>query len=624
MKHARRAAWWTLPSLLCLAVFWYGVKAWFQADDFAWLGLGMEVEDWPGFLHAMFSPRAQGTIRFWSERLFFMGFYALYGLDALPFRIWVFLTQFANLALVASIAARVSGSRAAGFWAAVFWGVNASAAWVLTWTSAYNQVLCAFFLLLAFHFLLRFVETGRRRYEVLQWAAFLAGFGAHELNAVYPALAGGYALLCARKHFRRTLPLFGPSLAYAALHLFLVPRETTGPYAMHFDASILTTLATYWSWTVGPSWLLTPWNTPRALVVAGVALVTVALLGFALRSALRRDWRPAFFAAWYLAAIAPVLPLRDHLTEYYPYVAAIGLAMLGGFAFSSAWRRGTAWKAGAVLAAAVYFVLAVPSARSSSKWVHDRSRRVERLVLGLERAHELHPGRTILLHGVDNALFYTGVLDRPFRLFGARVFLAPGSEAAISALPGYGDPAEFILPAEAAARALDNGAVVVYDAGGHRLRNITSVYAGLFRYRGKAPAPRRIEAASPLMDYLFGPEWYPADQWSRWMPAKASLRIAGPASPSEKLVLRGICPAENLAAGPVDLTVAADGIPLAPARITAANASFEFAFALPESLVGKESIRVEIGVSRAVAPPGAGRELGLAFGAIELATEPRP
>ena len=58
----------------------------------------------------------------------------------------------------------------------------------LGWTCVYNQVLCGFLMLLAFHFLLRFLETGRRRDELLQWAAFLIGFGALELNVVYPAL----------------------------------------------------------------------------------------------------------------------------------------------------------------------------------------------------------------------------------------------------------------------------------------------------------------------------------------------------------------------------------------------------------------------------------------------------
>ena len=37
---------------------------------------------------------AQGTVRPLSERLFFLGFWHLFGMEALPYRIFVFATQF--------------------------------------------------------------------------------------------------------------------------------------------------------------------------------------------------------------------------------------------------------------------------------------------------------------------------------------------------------------------------------------------------------------------------------------------------------------------------------------------------------------------------------------------------
>src|SRR6202035_3797874 len=122
-----------------------------------------------------------------------MAGFGLFGLDALPFRIVIFATQFANLALVASIGARIAGLRAAGFWAAIFWVLNSSQVEPLGWICVYNQVMCGFFLLLALRFLIRFIQVAQasglhaaRRYELLQWTAFLLGFGALELNLVYP------------------------------------------------------------------------------------------------------------------------------------------------------------------------------------------------------------------------------------------------------------------------------------------------------------------------------------------------------------------------------------------------------------------------------------------------------
>src|ERR1039458_10256349 len=153
-------------ALFCLAVHWRGFAAWFRADDFAWMSLTLGVHNFPDVLKALFSPMAEGTIRPLSERGFFMAGFALFGLHALPFRIAIFATQIANLALVASIGRRLTGVSGAGFFAAIFWTANNSTATALGWASAYNQVLCAFFLLLAFHFLLRYIETGEGRYKI--------------------------------------------------------------------------------------------------------------------------------------------------------------------------------------------------------------------------------------------------------------------------------------------------------------------------------------------------------------------------------------------------------------------------------------------------------------------------
>src|SRR5262245_52167533 len=114
-------------------------------------------------------------------------------------RVIIFGTQFPNLALVASIGTRLTGRRAAGLCAAILWAVHSSALEPLGWICVYNQVLCAFFLLLAFHFLLKFTETGVRRYEAGMWIVFVLGFGAQELNVVFPAIAAAYTCLAARK-----------------------------------------------------------------------------------------------------------------------------------------------------------------------------------------------------------------------------------------------------------------------------------------------------------------------------------------------------------------------------------------------------------------------------------------
>src|SRR5258708_20525032 len=124
----------------------------------------------------------------------------------------------ADVALVAWIARRIAGSGTAGFFAPVLWIANTALATVMAWNSAYNEALCALFLLSAMACFIRYAETGRRVFWWWQLVVFTLGFGALEVNVVYPALAAAYVLLVApaprRNRMLMTLiPLFLISLA---------------------------------------------------------------------------------------------------------------------------------------------------------------------------------------------------------------------------------------------------------------------------------------------------------------------------------------------------------------------------------------------------------------------------
>jgi hypothetical protein len=376
---------------------------------------------------------------------------------------------------------------------------------------------------------------------------------------------------------------------------------------MHFTGAVLRTFGKYWTWSVGPVFVYSP-LLPSWTLWAGLVLITAGLLTFAVRKWNSGARGAAFCLAWFVIVLGPVLPLRDHLTEYYVFLPVLGLAWLGGWALVEAPR------AVAIAAVAVYALIQLPTTIATTRWNHDVSQRVRALVEGVESAHEQHPKQSILLEGVDSELFWQSVRDKPFRLYGAdNVYLSPGSERRIEAHPDLGDVAEFVLPAGVVANALTHDEVVVYDVRGPRLRNITSVYAAQPR---DARPPLRIDAASPLTQYLLGPEWYPSDGDHRWMPKRASFRIGGPDAPGRKLYLRGDCPDEQLKSGPLELTVTVDGTAL-PAVAIREN-SFEFAFALPDSVVGKPEMQVTIEVSRVIRPASDPRDLGLVFGAFEV------
>src|SRR5215831_7870323 len=235
---AKSIALWVIPPLVSLVLFWPGLVSWFQRDDFAWLGLRDLVHNWGDLWSALFHPYAQGTIRTLSERIYFLSFYSLFGLHALPYRILGFLTHFANLTMIAIVTRKISGSRTAGFWAALFWGVNSVMAVALAWTAIYYELLLSFSLLLSLWLLMRYDETEEGRYLIWQWVTFLLGFGILELNVVYPGIALVYALCKSRRLVWKVAPMFALSAVYTVWHMAIAPMATGGPYKMYFDKDI--------------------------------------------------------------------------------------------------------------------------------------------------------------------------------------------------------------------------------------------------------------------------------------------------------------------------------------------------------------------------------------------------
>ena len=610
MRRARIALWWALPAALFVWLYWQSMRVWFHQDDFAWLGLGLEIHSVRDWLQAVFEPRAQGTIRPWSERLFFLVFSSVFGLDHRPFHLWVALTQVCNLALLQSIVWRLTRSRLAGVAAPLVWLCGVGLAMPLSWLSTYNQVLCAFFLLLAFRLLL----SGRWGWQV---AVFLLGFGALEINIVYPALAAAYCLMFDRKNLRKALWLFPVSALYAVIHFRVAPNPTEGPYAQHWDLSVLHSYIAYWGNALAGGMIVPEWKSVSPRAWETVAWCLGALLVTFVVWAWRRGERlPVFGVVWFTVVIAPILPLRDHFSEYYLAVPSIGLALVVAVAVREAWRAGWGWRAAMTIPLAAHLAFCLPVNRQITNWRFERGYSVRVLVQGMERAHELHPGKLIILVGMDTDLFWGGFYDQPNRLFGAReVCLAPGEEEKIEAHPDLGEIDPFACSQGVAARALADGRAVVYRFEATALRNVTRQYVKQVTAEWFQVRPRHVNAGLPMYERDLGEGWFSSEGNQRWMGRRAEVRLSGPAKAGEKLAVAGACPYCGPAT-PNRLVVSAEGAKLGEVAIT--GTSFDVSFELPRSLEGRSEMKVLLEVDRTVTAPNDIRALGLAFGQIGL------
>ncbi len=439
-----------LPSLVTFAIYWPALASWFQQDDYAWLGLLRDVREGGSLWDALFAPSQHGTWRPLGERAYFLLFPWVFGYEPWPMRAWAFLTFCGAMALLSSLVLRLTGSRAAAVLAPVLWAVNSKLTIVMVSNGAYIHLLCGFLLLLALWNFLRHLESGLRRHLALAWAAYLAAFGAMETSVVFPALATALCLAVAREKLRLALWFWPASIAYFLLHMTFVPKTAGGSYGMHFDGSMPVSLGRYWLWSFEPvniaafTWITEPaarW---------GTAALSIVLAGFVLADAWRKQFVPLLFLAWFAILLGPVLPLKEHIADYYLTVPLCGLAALAAWAIARAWPR--RWLRVVAATMLLYYLgISIPSAHGAARWWYQRGQAAERLVRRVFAVRAANPGKILLLEGVTDEQFWSALAHYPFVERGKTyVYLATGTELRILPHPESGVKLEefFLAPEE--------------------------------------------------------------------------------------------------------------------------------------------------------------------------------
>jgi hypothetical protein len=609
------------PIVFLLFLFRDGLKCWFIADDFAWLGLLRQVYSPHDLLRALFEPAAQGTIRPWSDRGFFLLFEYLFGVDDLPFRIMAFATMSANLLLVNWVTRRITHSPLAGFIAAICWAANTALMVVMTWSSAYDEALCPLFLLSALALFIRFSETGKRKFWWWQLVVFSLGFGALEINVVYPALAAAYASFVAPREKRRALlvglwPLFAISVAYFFWHRAVAPLPSTGPYLVRIDWRVFRALLMYGKWSLLP----VDWTAFGHSAVAGKSILWIGIAGIVallISEAIRRRTTVWFFIVWYLASLAPVLVLPEHHSDYYLTIPLIGLAMLFAFGVTCGTRDAGKWRWLALIPVIAYLFGMIPISQSATHWSFDKTQTVRALVLGTDAARAKHPDKTILLKGITRGLYDDSMGQGAFAPLGIdNVYLTPESAPDIGGGENVADLETTVLDPDATVHAIKKDQVVIYSVAGDHLRNVTEGYELSAPSSSSDRLPSRIDVGNPLYSWLLGQGWLPPESGIRWMPGRATVHLRGPDSAGSKLELDGFFPAEQLKRVPRVLKVSVDGIPVGSIQIHDPESSFRRLFYLQPSVVGKDSIEIELEASPV--DTRGGQEYGMVFGKIAI------
>ncbi len=343
--------------------------------------------------------------------------------------------------------------------------------------------------------------------------------------------------------------------------------------------------------------------------------IAAALAGFVVVRLRRREWMPLFLCGWFLLLLAPMLPLPNHVEDYYLTVPGIGLAWLGGWALVEAWRAGLATRVIGVALALGYAAGSVVEVDSVTAWYLKITSHIRVAYRAAEGTLAKYPGSGIVLTGMDDEVFLNSVPHHPFRLLGAedRVWLPPGSDAVIDSVMATGDPnvAAHRTTREELLRRLDAGEVRVLDVSGPVAYDVTGSYRKVLATEFLEGHGDAVDVGNPAYEGRLGEGWFPIENGARWSGGRAGVTLFAPDGAGH-LRVAGYAPEAALAGGPVTVRVLVNGREAGSVVVRTAG---EFAVAVP--LEARGWVEVEVALSRTFRPPGDARDLGLVFGRFQ-------
>ncbi len=167
--------------------------------------------------------------------------------------------------------------------------------------------------------------------------------------------------------------------------------------------------------------------------------------------------------------------------------------MAAAWAIVSAWGTNVAYRAAAVVLAALYVATFSISSFRAARWWWELSEETAMIVDGVRQVREKNAEKTILLSGVPGKVFWNGVYYGCFAAAGLdNVYLTPESRQAIGQDAELGDPSRFFLASNVIADAFAHSRILVFAVDGARFRNITSFYKLIALPAGAVPVPDSV------------------------------------------------------------------------------------------------------------------------------------
>lgn len=279
--------------------------------------------------------------------------HAIWGMDPGGFHLTNLLLHVFNGMLLYLLAIQISGSRTAGFIAALLFVVHPAQVESVAWLSQRKTLLAGFFFLSSFLLYLRSIRQSSRQlpWLGLSLLAFIAAILSKSSAVVLPLCLAAYEICRSRQGeadrlwWKKLLPFAVAAGVMAVLTIFLQSPDLGGGRSGYHGGSLWATLCTmipvlvrYLVILIYPAGLsavyLPPVKTAPDMEVLGALLVLAAVA--AVGMILYRRGRPLFF--WLclfflpLIPVSQLVPLVTLMNDRYLYLPLMGAAGLAGHA----------------------------------------------------------------------------------------------------------------------------------------------------------------------------------------------------------------------------------------------------------------------------------------------------
>jgi hypothetical protein len=328
VKVIKKIPFWPLLVIL-LSVFLFSpaLGNFFSGDDWFHLNLVQIQNPQQFFNFFSFSQTAQSAAfyRPISTQLFFFIFQTLFGLNPLPYYLFVLIVFGFSLYLVYLLGKRISGDEHLALWALFFYAFSATNFTRIYFLSAFQEIVMIVFVLLS---LLFYLKSESMRNILLSCLFFVFALGSKETAIVLPFILLLLQWFNKKTNFRRLLP-FGIILGF---YLFFRFFHFGGPvgesYLWDFSPKrAANTLFWYALWSLGAPELLVDYVSsglrvlPRfysdfpvwSFVILSSVLSTVGgLVWLLVRNIKKIDRLLIFTGVFFLLGLVPVLFLPWH------------------------------------------------------------------------------------------------------------------------------------------------------------------------------------------------------------------------------------------------------------------------------------------------------------------------